>query len=192
MRWIGRLAAAIVLSGTVAGCEDSTGTEVPLFLVTDTVEVFAPIAGNAGLPTAVDITGNQSGGVVGGRFPELSRDALQWDFAVRIRDGELVLVPAAVVGIPNSRAGVTRALEGETFESVREAPPQVTFLTDTVIVMETGSVYAARSRDVPTTFGGACTYYAKLQPLEVDVATGALRFQIVSNQCGDPRLVAPD
>jgi hypothetical protein len=187
-----------------AACDDSTGVDIELFLITDTVEVAAPLPGNEALPTAVDITFDAAGGISGGRFPERSRDALAWDFVVRIRDGELMLVPAATVGVQGSRAGITRALE-ETFEGVREAPPQTAFLVDTVTVngsevpvvgavaMRVGSVYAVRSREVPTGLGfSVCSYFGKLQPLDVDVAAGILRFQIVANQCGDPRLVEPE
>ena len=190
MQWkypAGLLIAVVCLA---PGCDSGTGFNLNPALVQDTVLVAAPLPQNSALPTALDITADGLGGVRGGRFPERSRDALQWDFAVRIDpNGQLVLIPAAGVGISQSRAALTQAIEGETFEGLRETPGQSTFFTDSAIVMREGAVYAARSRDTATT----CSQFAKLQPLEVSATDGLLRLQIVTNQlCGDARLVPID
>ncbi len=185
------LIAAVLVTGTA--CSDSTGFDFQPVLVADTVDLEAPPRGSAGLPTALDVTSDGAGSIWGGRFPELSRDAEAWDFAVRIRDGELALVPGPAIGLSQSSAALTPALEGETFDSVREVPGQTLFVSDEPITMEQGRVYVARSRQVPFGFSQACVMYAKLRPLSVDVATGQLRVEVVTNQnCQDLRLVPSD
>jgi hypothetical protein len=185
-----RAGLLIAVLGISAACSDSTGTELTVALRTDTVEVAAPLPQNEGLPTAVDITPSAGLGVIGGRFPERSRDAQEWDFAVRVRNGELVLVPARAVGLTNTRAAISRALEGETFEGLREAPGQSAFNPDSSVAVRPGNVYAVRSRPAPCQFGAAGEFYGKIEPLTVDVANGRLRFRIVTNlRCEDPRLV---
>lgn len=193
MRAIIRAALLIIIGFVGSACSDSTGFNLQPFLVTDTVDVVAPLPQNAELPTALDVTGDGMGRVWGGRFPELSRDALQWDFLVRIRDGQLVLLPAPAVGLVESSAALTPAIEGETFEGLREAPGQTTFVNDAPVVMQTGRVYVARSRPVAFGFSNACIQFAKFEPLVVDVAAGILRIKIVTNQnCQDLRLVPAD
>jgi hypothetical protein len=189
VRSFGLLAVSLFV---LTACDDSTGIRGPL-LIADSVTVAAPLPQNAEQPQALDIT--SSFGIRGGRFPERASDALQWDFAVRIQDGEIVLVPAGVLGIDLSNPpAITPAIEGETLESLREAPGQSTFLRDRAIPMREGAVYAARSREflLPNpAIGGAlpCTQFAKLEPVEVDVQAGLLRLYIVTNEnCGDLRL----
>ena len=170
-----------------AACNDTTFTIDPL-LATDTVEIAAPLPGNAALPTALDIT--VRGGLIGGaRFPERATDAGEWDFGLRVRDGELVLVPAAALGL-SSRAAITRALANQTFDGLNEAPGRTSFVTDSAVVLREGSVYAARSRLPPLT---SCEQYAKLQPLSVDRTLGRIRLLITANErCSDPRLALED
>jgi hypothetical protein len=183
-----------VLSGlaSLAGCDDPNAFRIDPILAYDTVEVVAPLPGNVGLPTALDVTGDGAGGVRGGRFPELPRDAEQWDFLVRIRDGELVLIPARAAGVPLARAAVSPPILGDTFESLREVPGQGTLIMDTPVVLRVGNVHAARSRET-LSFMCAGVQFAKFQPLVVDVSTGRVQLQIVTNErCGDPRLVPVD
>lgn len=182
-----------ITAAFIAGCGDSSGLDLTPRLVAGTAIVAAPIAGNEELPTALDVTADGAGGIFGGRFPERVADAEAWDFAVRIRDGQLVLIPARGIGVESSaqlRASITRALSGETFAGLREAPGQSTFVSDSAVVLTEGAVYVARSRDVISRFGSACPQYAKLSPLDVDVETGRATIDIVTNVgCADPRLV---
>jgi hypothetical protein len=177
----------------LAGCEDSTGLDLNPVLVSDTVTVAAPLPQTAGLPTALDVTSDGAFGINGGRFPELIRDALQWDFAVRIQSGQLVLVPAQGIGVTGSRAALTPPIAGAVFEDLREAPGQRTFSVDSAIAMVEGAVYVARSREATGSFGSACVQFAKMQALDVNVAAGTVHFRVVTNErCGDPRLVSVD
>lgn len=184
------LAVPVILMVVAAACDDSTFRIDPL-LVTDTVEIATPAPGNAGLPSALDVT-SVGAGIRGGRFPERASDATEWDFALRERAGELVFVPAAALGL-QTRPSITRAIANRTFDSLIEAPGRTSFLADSAVVLGVGNVYAARSRLVVTEFGGSCEQYAKLQPLAVDPALGRVRLQITTNErCGDPRLALED
>jgi hypothetical protein len=176
----------------LVGCDDSTRFQIHPILVSDTVTVYAPLPQNAGLPYGLDITSDGAFGVMGGRFPEHPDHALQWDFLVQVQNGQVVLVPPRVLGVTDSRAAITLPLQGVTFEELREAPGAAAFVGDSAIAMVPGNVHAARSRELGI-FGGACIQYSKLQPLEVDVATGSLHLRIVTNErCADPRLVPLD
>lgn len=185
--------ASLLLAAIVTtACEDSIGPPDP-FLVADTVMVTAPLPQNAGLPHALDATSNF--GVRGGRYPERLRDAAEWDFAVRIQDGQLVLVPAAALGVAvRTPPAITPPLAGETMESLREAPGQSIFVADGPVAMEVGAVYAVRTREwvgenVLAGYLVPCTQFAKMQPLVVDVANGVLEVYIVTNEnCSDLRL----
>lgn len=173
--------------GFLGGCDDSTGFEINPLLVTDTLEVFAPLESNADRPSALDITSCNSV-IRGARFPERAADATEFDFAIRQRGGQLVFVPSTVIGLP-SRSAITRSLAGRTFESLIEAPAASEFVADSVVAIQAGGIYAARSRDITCGFGGG-QQYAKLQVLSVDPATGSVRVRLVTNErFSDLRLV---
>lgn len=174
-----------VATAAAAGCDTGTDFRIDPLLATDTLELAVPNA-SAELASALDITASL-GVIRGGRFPERQEDAEEFDFVLRRRDAELTLVPAAALGLP-SRAGITQPLEGETFESLVEAPGRTAFVSDSAVVVRQGAVYAARSRVIASGFG-SCQQYAKLQPLAVDAAAGTVRLQITTNErCADPRL----
>lgn len=181
----------ILLAALLSACEGDDYNIDPL-IASDTLDLAAPTSGT-GLPSALDITAVGSANDAGGRYPERVEDAEQWDLAVRFVGGQLMLVPAGQVGVNDaggrSRAAITEARTGRTFEAVREAPGRSEFLTDRGVALQTGSVYVARSRLMPCGFT-ASEQYAKLQPLELDLARQRVRLQIVTNgRCGDPRLV---
>jgi hypothetical protein len=191
VRWTFAVSVLGLAATLVTACGDSTGALFNPVMVNAEVTVAAPLPQNATLPTALDVMSDGAFGVQGGRFPETVRDALEWDFAVRIRNGALVLIPARGIGVVDSRAGLTEPLVGQTLESLREAPGARTFIMDTPVVMQTGNVHAARSRESRGGFFGfGCVQYSKFQVLEANPATGILRVQVVTNErCGDPRLV---
>ncbi len=177
----------LLLSLALAACEDATGLRLDPLMATDTIALAAPTVANTSTPTALDIVA-LNGVIGGGRHPERAADAGQWDFAVRVRGGELVLLPSGAMGLER-RAEITRALEGTSFEELTRAPARTAFLADSAIVMREGSLYAARSRPFGGAFG-SCFQYSKLQPLEVDAAAGTIVLQVSTNErCGDTRLV---
>lgn len=184
---LNKLFLVVLLAPGLGACSDDPFFRRDPVLATDTIEVAAPTAANTDLPTAIDLTTN--GFVIAGvRFPERPADAQQWDLSIRLEDGELVFKPVGAFGIESS-AAISHPLLGETFEGLEEAPPASAMVSDSTVVIEEGSVYAARTRQ-PT---GGCSQFSKLLPLEVNVATGILRVVITTNgQCGDPRLVPVD
>ncbi len=187
MRWTHCVGLVLAFSAGLTGCSDSTGLDFAPILVSDTV--LLAVAPNSELPTALDVTADGLGGIHGGRFPGRPADALQWALVVRNREGPITLLPARALGI-SSGAAITPAITGQTFEGLREAPGASTFVLTEPVVMQVGSVYVIRSREISGTLGLTCIQYAKVQPLEVDRAAGTLRLRIVTNeQCGDPRLV---
>jgi hypothetical protein len=170
----------------LVGCEDPNDFTVDPLITVDTIDVATPTSAT-GLPTAIDVT-SSGGQIAGGRRPETQQDAERWDLAVRARDGALVFVPAAALGL-SATSGITMPLAGQTFDSVIEAPGAGTFITDDDVPVQQGAVYVVRSRNVPCGFGTAAQY-SKIQPLEVSVEEGTIRLQISTNEvCGDPRLV---
>lgn len=186
----------ILLIAPLAACDDPSSFLVEPQLATDTLELAAPSA-NSTLPTALDITA--AGGIItGGRFPERVRDAGEWDVAVRLRGGQLVLVPAGALGLRDglsggtSRAAITRPITGQTFERLIEAPGRSSFLTDSAVTVQQGALYVIRSRGIACGFGGG-EQYAKVQVLNARPSEGRLELQIVTNEnCSDPRLALED
>lgn len=179
------LVTTVVLA---TACDDSTRYQINPLLAADTVELWAPTPTTEGRPSAMDVIA--FGGFIGGpRFPEQARHAEAWDFAVRLRNGELVLVPPAALGL-SSRAAITAPLPG-TFEGLIEAPGNVAFRTDSIRPLRVGNIHSVRSRlTAGGMFGGGCEQYAKLQVLAADPTTGRAQFAVVTNErCGDPRLV---
>jgi hypothetical protein len=187
-----RTAAGLLLPLMVmlAACDDPAGFRLDPIIVTDTVELAAPTASASALPSALDIISFPGQRLIGGgRFPERAEDAEQWDVAVRVKNGSLVLLPAAAAGLGSqslARAAVTRPITGQSFEALREAPSRSSFVSDSAVALQPGSVYVVRSRDV-----SRCFQYAKLEPLQLDAAAGTVRLRVATNErCGDPRLVA--
>lgn len=175
----------------LAACDDPVGFRNDAVVVTDTVLLAAPSAERADIPSALDVTVSPVGAIGGGRFPERPADAQQWDLAVRLRDGDLVFLPAAAV-LPGSDAAITEPVAGQTFESLEEVPDGAEFVTDRTVPLREGAVYVVRSRDINDR---NCSLYAKLAPLEVDPAQGTVRVQVATSAgggCFDERLVSED
>ena len=115
-----------------------------------------------------------------------------WDLAVDTRGGRLVFLPPGALGV-SSKARVT-ALPGMSFDEVLDAP------TDTAVYsqfdplpVEMSTIYVVRTGRSPGIFGTSCSYYAKLEPLIIDVAGGTLTFKFdASPVCNSLRLVPPD
>lgn len=187
------LALSLPLALLLGACEGDNNLPDPL-LVTDTVELTTPTSASS-LPTALDASA--AGGVmIPGRYPEEEVDAEEWDLALRFAGGELTFVPAGKIGISDlggiSSAGITQALTGTTFQGLELAPPKKDFVTDAGVALRVGNVYAVRTRLLACGLS-AFENYAKIQPLEIDIAEQRVKLQIVANgQCGDRRLVEED
>ena len=114
-----------------------------------------------------------------------------WDVAVDTRDGDLVLLPPGALGV-TSTARIT-VLENMSFDDVTRAP------TDTLVYVATepipvrmGTVYVIKTNRARGSFGSSCVYYAKLEPVVIDITGGALTFRYVTNPvCNSTDLVPP-
>lgn len=187
------LALCLPFALVLGACEGNDNLPDPL-LVTDTVELTTPTS-SSGLPTALDAAA--PGGMLRpGRYPEEERDAEEWDLALRLSGGELTFVPAGKIGISDiggiSSAGITNPITGTTFEGLKVAPASAEYVTDAGVALRVGNVHAVRTRRVACGFS-AVENFAKIQPLEVNVAEQRVKLRIVTNgQCGDRRLVEKD
>lgn len=115
-----------------------------------------------------------------------------WDVALDTESGALVLKPPGALGI--SARGAIATLGAIPFDDVDEAPGDtLLFEVDDAVVMTLGTVYAIRTNRRPGSFGSSCVYYAKMEPLVVNVAGGVLDFRYVASPvCNNRSLVPPD
>ena len=115
-----------------------------------------------------------------------------WDIALDTRGGQLVLLAPRALGI-ESRARVAR-LPGMTFDEIIDAPEDSLLYSDTQpVALDLNSGYVVQTDLRGSPFGGSCVFYAKLQPLAIDVAVGSLEFVFdASPLCNDRRVVPPE
>lgn len=116
----------------------------------------------------------------------------QWDLAVDTRQGGLVFLPPTFFGI-ESRARIA-TLAGLRFDDVREAPLDSTaYVTDRPVPVQTGSVYVVQTDRGFDPFGRRCVFFAKLEPLDIDMGEQSVRFVFDNNPvCNDADLVPPE
>jgi hypothetical protein len=115
-----------------------------------------------------------------------------WDVALDTQNGELVLLPPGALGV-ESRARIA-PLSGIQFDDVREAPSDSTaYISRAPVPMALGTTYVIRTDQSVGAFGTRCVYYARMEPLELDVAGGTMTFREVTNPvCNDRDLVPPN
>jgi hypothetical protein len=117
---------------------------------------------------------------------------LSWDIALDTRGGQLVLLTPGALGL-ESHARVAR-LPGMTFDEIIEAPEDSLLYSETQPVpLDLTSAYVVRTDLRGSPYGGTCVFYAKLQPLTIDVAEGSLKFVFdASPLCNDRMVVPPE
>ena len=115
-----------------------------------------------------------------------------WDLAVDYRNQRFVWLLPPALGI-DSQAGLA-TMEGETFESVLEAPADTArYASDVPVPIVLGQLYVIRTRQHPGVWGQRCNYYGKVEPLATNSATGAVHFRFdMSRACNDRDLIPPD
>jgi len=114
----------------------------------------------------------------------------QWDVVLIETNGGFAFAPASSFEGQSSRAGLA-TVTGTTLEELERAPGDSQFLT-TPVALNTGTVYAVRSRLIQTIVS-SCSYYSKFEVLELNQAEGWVRFRYILNPyCGDRRLIPPD
>ena len=114
-----------------------------------------------------------------------------WDVALGTEEDRLVLLPPAALGV--SASARIAPLSGIPFDDVRDAPTDTeAYVSDRSVPVAVGTIYVVQTNDIPGPFGQTCVYFAKLEPLNVDVERGELTFVFASSPiCNDSRLVPP-
>ncbi len=115
-----------------------------------------------------------------------------WDFALDTQGGQLVMVPPTVYGI-TSEARIT-VIPGMRFEDVQKAPSDTSRYTGTEAVpVSLGNTYVFQTHLARDRFGQLCRFFAKLEPLALDVQLGTMRFVFDRNPlCEDLDLIPPE
>ena len=116
----------------------------------------------------------------------------RWDLAVDTEDGDFFFLPPGALGI-ESRAGITKIGVAD-FPEVSRAPSDTTvYSVDMPLRAELGNVYVVRTGESRGSFGRRCVYFAKLEPIEIDVAEGTIQILFDNNPvCNDVRLIPPN
>jgi len=115
----------------------------------------------------------------------------RWDFAVERQGNAMVLLPPRALGV-TSQAGIA-AIPQTAFADVLQAPADTAmYSTRQPVPIELGTTYVIRTHQQPGFFGGFCSYYGKVEALEIDVAGGTLRFlHDVNPDCNNRSLIPP-
>jgi hypothetical protein len=177
--------AAAVLTATLSACGDDpfayNWSDVP-----DTVQIYSLARPELNLPSGFSFYDGFASAV------EHPAATGRWDVALDTEGGQLVLLPPGAVGIL-SRARIA-ALPGVAFGDITQAPGDtLAYSTNDPVPVVAGSSYVIRTNIRPGSFGSACTYYAKMEPVTIDVAGGTLVFRYTTNPiCNSPDLVPPN
>lgn len=115
-----------------------------------------------------------------------------WDIALDTRNAELVLLPPGALGV-SGRARVS-TIAGVPFDEVVEAPGDtLLYEGNQPVPVVNGTVYVVSTNRSVGNFGSSCIYYAKMEPVLIDVAGGVLQFRYVSSPvCNSRELTPPD
>ena len=178
-------AAAALVVFSMAACDDDP-FQVNWEADADTATLFALSRPELNLPAAFDFFS---------RLPvrlESPTTGSNWDLALDSQGGELVWLPPRALGV-SSEAGVA-VLEGQTFLDARQAPGDTArYAKDQAVPIRTGEIYVVRTRLIPGAFGTLCTYYGKIEALEIEAVPGRMTFQFdVSPVCNDRDLIPPN
>jgi hypothetical protein len=116
----------------------------------------------------------------------------RWDFALARENGEMVLLPPNSLGVI-SRAAIA-TIPGTQFADVRQAPADtLLYSVFDPVPVRLGNVYVIRTHQQFDVFGQFCFFFGKIEPLEMDAASGVMRFvHDVSPICNDLSLVPPN
>ena len=177
-------AALLLVVLAAAACEDPF--EIRWEAQTDTALIYSLARPEPNLPSAFNFYFRSPVSV------EAPGSTGQWDIALDTEGGRLVLVPPRALGI-NSRARIA-ALPGMSFQDVTDAPADTTsYVSNRSVPLALGTIYVVQTSEQSGSFGQRCVFFAKMEPLAVDVAAGTLRFVFdASPVCNDTRLVPPE
>ena len=115
----------------------------------------------------------------------------RWDAALDTRDGELVLLPPGALGITSQARIAT--IPNTALADVTEAPGDANMYTaDEPVPLVAGTVYVIKTAARPGSFGATCSYYSKMEPIDIDLTEESLSFRYVTSPiCNNRDLVPP-
>ncbi len=170
----------------LTGCGENIFEQKWTTAQVDTVLIYSLARPELNLPSGFDFLNRQ--------LVELQAPGATgaWDLLLDTRDGQLVFLPPGVIQITS--AAMVLPLPGMVFDDVIRAPKDTTLYTrDQPVPLSTSTVYVLRTHQGADRFGFPCTFWGKLQPIEVDLASGAVRFEYdVSTLCDDRGLIPTD
>jgi hypothetical protein len=183
---VGLATAAVALVPLLSACEDDPFGFNDWSLSPDTVFLYSLARPELNLPSGFNLNTRQLVRV------EAAGSTGTWDFLVNTVDGQMVFITPTAVGLDTS-AGIAVATD-ETFDGIREAPRDTArYVRAEPVPIVEGRLYVVRTNQQTGQFGRSCTYYGKVEPLEVDVAGGTLRFRFDSSPlCNSRALVPPE
>src|SRR5690606_8921461 len=115
-----------------------------------------------------------------------------WDFALLDGNGQLLLAPASSFQGLESRARIA-VLPDTALDAVTSASRDTADYTAQPVPVVAGNVYIVRSRRAQCSALRNGHNYAKLRAVEIDVAAGRLKFEIVRNPlCDDRSFIPPE
>lgn len=121
---------------------------------------------------------------------ESEAGAGSWDVVLIDSGNGLALESAATFDGVFSKARIA-TITNTAFDLVASAPKDTTAYSAGPVLLSLGAVYVIKSRTATCALTQG-PIYAKLQPLEIDVAKGLFRFNFVDNpNCNDRSLIAP-
>ena len=182
-----RLAAlAAALTVGLAACGDDPFA-FPWSDVPDTVKIYSLARPELDIPSGFSFSDGLAYAV------EAPAATGRWDVALDTEGSQLVLLPPGALGIVGSRARVAR-FPNTAYGDVVEAPSDTTLYEgDDPVPVEAGAIYVIRTNLRPGSFGSACTYYAKMEPVVIDVTEGSLVFRYIASPiCNSRDLVPPN
>lgn len=171
------VAVACIVAG---GCGDSP-YEIEWSTGADTVVLYSithPVLNLANAFDFVDVTPVlvEAPGATG-----------NWDVAVGGDEDGLTLLPPRSLGIGED---VGIAVLPQLLEEVTMAPEDSTaYQWAEPVPLSTGTTYVIRTRQAYDNYGSLCVFFAKMEPLSIDLANLRVRFIYGANpNCGDRRL----
>lgn len=186
-RWHAPAAAVVaaLLVGAVACGDDPFAfnwSDAP-----DTVQLYSLARPELNLQSGFSFVPPPSARVI-----EMPNATGSWDVAIDTQGGQLVLLPPGALGI-TARARVS-VLGAVNFDEVVEAPEDtLLYDADQPVPLIDGTVYIVRSNRAIGSFGTSCVYYAKVEPVTIDVPNGTLKFRYVASPiCNSRDLVPPN
>lgn len=178
------LLALLVPLVVLSGCEGDS-FEVPWALRPEESTLYSLDRAELNRPSAFDLY-ERVGVVLEDPFVEG-----RWDFAVERQGGVLHLIPPGYLG-ETSGAGIV-PMPGMTYDQLIEAPADTAlYRTQEPVALAVGDVFVIRSHRQLNEFGFLCSFYGRIEALEVDHSEGVFVFKHDrSPDCNNRQLIPP-